>query len=104
MKEGPTGQKSPRRPRTPATIPIGFRVDAYYRTLLEKGAAAYGISLHAYARQRLKELLDHQEETRLLGELQAAQAELRALREDVARTLEIVLVNVTKAEPARVQK
>jgi len=85
------------------TYTIGFRVDNYYLALLEKGAAAYGISVHEYARQRLTELLDHQEETQILESISAVKSDVADLREDVARSLEVILVNITKGEPSKIR-
>lgn len=91
------------RKRRRVTYTVGFRVDAHYLALLEKGAAAYGISLHEYARQRLVELLDRQEEVRLLEAATRTREELEDLREDLARLLQILLVNLGQADPAAVR-
>ena len=86
--------KKPRR----ETHTVGFRVDDYTLTRLERGAAAYGISVHEYARQRLLELLDRQEEVRLLEEATTTRQSVERLREDVAMTLEIILINIRDAD------
>lgn len=89
------------------TFTIGFRVDAYTLGQLEKGAAAYGISVHEYARQRLLELLERQDEARLLEETAGVRRGVEGLRSDVAATLEVILINTTKAttteEQARIR-
>lgn len=91
------------RRRRPPTYTVGFRLDAYYLQRLERGAARYGISIHEYARQRLTELLDGQEAAPVLDEISRARTGVDELREDVARTLEILLVNLTRAEPQEVR-
>ncbi|MDE2125250.1 MAG: hypothetical protein KGJ62_01525 [Armatimonadetes bacterium] len=73
-------------------------MDEYYLAILEKGAASYEISIHEYARQRLLELLDRHDETRLLAELDQVTADVAELREDIARSLEVILVNLTKGD------
>jgi hypothetical protein len=94
-------KKGPRKKRV--TYTIGFRLDEYYLSRLERGAAAYGISIHEYARQRLVELLDRQEEARLLEEAERTRAAVESLREDLAITLEAVLLNLSRADPATIR-
>ncbi len=85
------------------SYPISFRVDNATLAHLEKGAARYGISVHEYARQRLLELLERADETRLLGEAQATRQSVEGLRGDVATTLEVILLNTTQSEPERIR-
>lgn len=73
--------------RKKETFTISFRVDGHYLGQLEKGAAAYGISVHEYARQRLIELLERQDEARLLEEAAKTRRGVEALRNDVALSL-----------------
>lgn len=94
-------QRTPRKKRPSYTV--GFRLDSYYVSLLERGAAAYEISIHEYARQRLVELLDRQEETRLLEEASQTRVAVSSLREDLARTLEVLLANLTSADPKAIR-
>jgi len=94
--------KSLPRPRRESHT-IGFRVDNYTLTQLEKGAAAYGISVHEYARQRLMELLERQDEARLLDEAAATRRGVDGLRDDLAATLEVILLNTTKGDPERIR-
>jgi len=78
-RRSPAARKTAKPKRE--TFTIGFRVDAYTLAQLEKGAAGYGISVHEYARQRLLELLEKQEEARLLDAVTGTQREVRAMRE-----------------------
>lgn len=97
-REGPKKRKK-------ESFTISFRVDAYQLTQLEKGAAAYGMSVHEYARQRLGELLERQDEARLLEEAQVTRRSVEGLRADVAATLEVILLNTVKdANPAQVRQ
>jgi hypothetical protein len=100
-RNGSRPQRSARKKRP--TFTVAFREDAYYLGLLERGAAVYGISVHEYARQRLNELLDRQEETRLLEETSQTRAAVFELREDMARALEVLLVNLTSAGPEAIR-
>lgn len=94
---------SPKK-RRKETFTISFRVDAHHLGQLEKGAASYGISVHEYARQRLVELLERQDETRLLEDAAATRRSVEGLRNDVAATLEVILLNtVTKTDPGRIR-
>ena len=85
------------------SYPLSFRVDGATLAQLEKGAARYGISVHEYARQRLLELLERADETRLLGEAQATRQSVEQLRGDVATALEVILLNTTQSEPERIR-
>ena len=87
---------SPKR-RKKETFTISFRVDANHLKLLEKGASSYGLSVHEYARMRLLEALDRQDETRILEEATGIKRSVEGLRDDVAATLEVILMNTTKA-------
>jgi len=99
---GKRTRKATRPRRVSATI--GFRVDTYYHSLLARGASAYQISVHEYARQRLLELLDRQEEVRLLEEAALTRAAVEALREDLARSLELLMANfVPNADPLQLR-
>jgi hypothetical protein len=84
------------------TFTIGFRVDAYTLAQLEKGAAAYGLSVHEYARQRLLELLERQDEARTLDAVAEMRQEIRALREEMRACLletnTLVLMNLVEEE------
>lgn len=93
-------RKARRRPRT---YTVGFRLDEHYIGLLEKSASVYGISLHEYARQRLTELLDRTEEARVLAELAETRATVNDLREDLARSLEVILVNMTHGDASSIR-
>lgn len=97
----PPSKRGVRRKRQ--TYTVGFRLDAFYLGLLERGASVYGISVHEYARQRLIELMDRQEETRLLEETTQTRVAVFELREDVARALEVLLVNLTSARPEAIR-
>ena len=89
--------------RKKETFTIGFRVDGHTLSQLEKGAAAYGISVHEYARQRLLELLERRDEARVLEAAEKTQQGVEALRSDVAAALEVILLNTTKGDPARIR-
>ena len=91
--------KKPRK----VTYPISFRVDNATLGQLEKGAARYGMSVHEYARQRLVELLEKQDETRLLEAAGITQRGVERLRSDVATALEVILLNTTPSEPERIR-
>lgn len=99
----PTKTLKRRARKARPTFTVGFRLDGYYLTLLEKGAATFGISVHEYARQRLLELLDRQEEAHLLAEMSEVRGGVVELREDIARTLEVILVNVTKGDSSKIR-
>lgn len=102
-EEGTAPSRTGRTRRRRVSFTIGFRLDEFYIGKLEKGAAAYGISVHEYARQRLVEVLDRTEEARLLEECALGRVAVEELREDLARTLEILLANTTRAEPAAIR-
>jgi len=89
------------------TFTVGFRVDAYTLTQLEKGAAGYGISVHEYARQRLLELLEKQDEARMLDAVTEARREVRALREETRNGLKeatlLLLTNLVDADPKQLR-
>ena len=89
--------------RKKETYTIGFRVDAYTLSQLEKGAAIYGLSVHEYARQRLLELLERRDEARVLEASERTQQGVEALRSDVATTLEVILLNFTTGSPAHIR-
>jgi hypothetical protein len=103
LETKPTTRKMAKNAPKPQTYTVSFRVDAYHLSRLEKGAAAYKISIHEYARQRLIELLDHQEEARLIEDLGEVKGDVSLLREDLARTLEIVLANTTKVDSTAIR-
>lgn len=83
--------------RKKETFTISFRVDADHLGQLEKGATPYGVSVHEYARIKLLESLDCQEENRILEETEAIRRTLEGLQNGVAATLGAVLINVTEA-------
>ena len=70
---------------------------------LERGASRSGQSVHEYARQRLFELFEKQDEARLLAEAQATRRSVENLRNDVATALEVILLNTTQTEPERIR-
>lgn len=91
-----------RKPRK-VSYPISFRVDGGALSQLEKGAARYGISVHEYARQRLLELLEKQDEARLLEAARTTQRGVEGLRGDVATALEVILLNTTQSDPEKIR-
>lgn len=95
-----TGKRPPKPRRE--TFTIGFRVDPYTLTQLEKGAVGYGISVHEYARQRLLELLEKQEEARMLDAVTEARREVKALREQTREYVKeaaiLLLANLVDAK------
>ena len=99
----PTTLKTPPKRRKRETFTIGFRVDAHTLFQLEKGASSYGISVHEYARQRLVELLERQDEARLLEEARAMRQSVEGLRGDVAATIEALLLNLTEIPGAEIR-
>lgn len=90
--------------RKKETFTVSYRVDSHHLSQLEKGAARYGISVHEYARQRLTELLDRQDEVRLLDEAATTRQQVQGLRDDVAATLEVILLNMTKGDPSQIRE
>jgi hypothetical protein len=74
-------------------FPLSFRVDTKHLTMLEEGASRLGISVHEYARIRLYDELDSKREEEILAKQRRAEAQLELLREDVASSLEIILLN-----------
>ena len=97
-----TAKKPQNKPRK-VSYPISFRVDSATLGQLEKGAARYGISVHEYARQRLTELLEKQDEARLLEAARVTQRGVQGLRSDVATALEVILLNTTQSDPERIR-
>lgn len=108
-----TKSRVPTRTRRPKreTFTVGFRVDTSDLARLERGAARAGISVHEYARVRLLELLDREEESHLVAEAHKTQLitervgeNLDLLRSDVALTLEILLLNLTPGDPQQIRR
>jgi sugar diacid utilization regulator len=97
----PTSETSKKRKKE--TFTISFRVDNHHLNQLEKGAASYGISVHEYARQRLIELLERQDEAQLLEKTDATRRSVEGLRNDMAATLEVILLNTVKTDPAKIR-
>lgn len=78
------------------SYPISFRVgDDYYGPLTE-GSIRTGLSVHAYARLRLTEVLDSQEQERLLDEVAQLREEVSGLRNDMTAIIKILLLNLTE--------
>ena len=86
-----------RRPQT-ATHTISFRLDDRALQRLEKEAVPYRMSLHAYARQVVLEVLDDTNRDRVREEIEELREEMAQLREDLAGVLEMILVNLTAAD------
>jgi hypothetical protein len=94
-------QRAPRERRPSYTI--AFRLHAETLALLEQGAAAHEISIHGYARQLLIELLHREQDACLLQEAVRTRAAVEELREDFARMLEVLLVNLTPRDAASIR-
>jgi hypothetical protein len=88
--------RTPKRRRRPETFTVSFRVDSSHLKDLEKGAVELGISLHEYARILTYQALDQELQEKLLDGQERTEKRLDALREDIALTLETVLLNVVK--------
>ena len=81
------------------TFTIAYRVDEATLQWLQERAAPYGMSVHEYARQRLMEAMLEVASEQLRGELREVHADMAALREDLAVSVEILLANIT-GDPA----
>jgi hypothetical protein len=90
-------------PRKKESFTISYRVDSATLMQLEKGASPYGISVHEYARQQLMEKLEGRGEARILAETEATRGSVEDLRNDVATTLEVILLNTTKTAPEKIR-
>ena len=97
------GTKPAAKRRKKETFTISFRVDGFHLSRLEKGATRLGMSVHEYARLRLSELLERQDEARLLDETARLRRGVEGLREDVAATLEAILLNLTDADSEQIR-
>lgn len=91
------------RPRASETFTISFRVDEAHRQRLARQADAMGVSPHEYARILVFQSLDQHEAVHFVEETQATHQAIRNLREDLAAGLEVILTNVTHADPAQVR-
>jgi len=89
--------------RKAETYTISFRVDGRVLRQLEEGASQNEISVHAYARRLVQEILEDTERERVREEVQGVQQQVARLRDDVATALEMVLINLTSAEEEEIK-
>lgn len=88
------------RPDKRPTHPISFRVDNTHLQELEKRASVVGLSAHEYARILVYEALNNDVAKTLLDGQERSERRTEELREDLALTLEAILVNVVKTTPS----
>ena len=101
LAKNPAAKRS-KRPKK-ISYPLSFRVDAKTLELLEKSAAPSGLSVHEQARLKLLEQLHRDEDRRLMEETQRTRHEVGRLRNDVALTLELLLLNLTQGDPQKIR-
>jgi hypothetical protein len=96
-------RRAPKRPKR-ETYTIAFRVDDATLKWLAERAAPYGLSIHEYARQRLTEIITDAATEEMREEIKDVRKGVTDLREDLAVTLEVVLGNLVKDDPARIRR
>ena len=92
------------RRRRPETFTVSFRVGPAQRKVLEERAAAWGVSVHECARNLLLETLEDAERARVRDEVKGVDRQVGRLREDIAATLEMLLLNLTPANEEDVRR
>jgi hypothetical protein len=80
--------------KQPPMETIGFRLGASHIALLARGAAAYGISVHEYARGLLIEALEDAERDRLGNVVAELQSDLARHRDEFAAAVLALLLAV----------
>jgi hypothetical protein len=96
--------KMPKRTLPQKTVTVGFRMGQDHLALLEQGAAAYGMSVHEYARRLVIGVLEDTERERIRDEVKRVGTEVQKLRRDVATSLETLLLNLTKATDEEIRQ
>jgi hypothetical protein len=94
----------PKRTLPHKSITVGFRLGQDHLALLEQGAAAYGMSVHEYARRLVVDVLEDTERERVRDEVKRVGTEVQKLRRDVATSLETLLLNLTKASEDEIRQ
>lgn len=75
---------------------VSFRLRGASLTRLQKLAEDEGVSLGDLARRLVVGVLHDEDRLRVLEEVEAVRRELGTLRSDVATSLEMVLLNITR--------
>ena len=87
-----------------ASRPLTIRLDAAHYAQLEERARQAGNSVGLEARAIVQAELEDVFESAILGKLAELQHQVVGLRGDLARTLEVVLVNLAGADPDDVRR
>lgn len=87
-----------------ASRPLTIRLDAELYAQLEERARKVGSSVGLEARAIVQAELENTFETAILDRLADLQRQVLGLRADLARTLEVVLVNLANADPEAVRR
>lgn len=97
-------RKKPGRTQKEPTHTVSFRVDARAFKRLEAAADDLAMSPGAYARKLVMDAMEDHVRAQMLDEMAQTREAVNGLRNDLASTLEMVLLNLTDADEAHVQE